>query len=179
MKIRTGFVSNSSSSSFVIALPHRPKDVADLKEMLFGKQEWFYKGYSYDNEDTDVPTQGLAENVFHKVGKKATIKDMMESISCGWFSAYYMFPGHYSRDDDPNFEKVDFKDPDRMKKLDEQWKYEEKVNNKRAKDIVDSFRRANDDKYIVVMSFSDNDGEEVEEHAGIFERVDHIRTSYH
>jgi len=179
MKIRTGFVSNSSSSSFVVALPHKPKDVEDLKKMLFGKQEWFYKGYSYNDEDTDVSTQELAESVFRKVGKKATIKEMVESIVHGWFGGWYGLPGHYRCDEDPNCEKIDYNDPKRMEKLEKQWAIEEKENKKRAKDIMDSFRKMNEDKYIVVMSFSDNDGEEVEEHAGIFERVEHIRTSYH
>jgi hypothetical protein len=179
MKIRTGFVSNSSSSSFVIAFPHKPKDAEDLKKMLFGKQEWFYTGYSYGDEDTDVPTQGLAESVFSKIKKKATIKDMMESIVHGWFSGLYGLPGMYDRDKDPNFETIGYDDPDRSEKLEEQWALEEKVNNKRARAIVDAFKRVNDDKYIVVMTFSDNDGESIEEHSGIFERVDSIRTSYH
>jgi hypothetical protein len=30
MKTRSGFVSNSSSSSFVVAFPHRPKDLGDI-----------------------------------------------------------------------------------------------------------------------------------------------------
>ena len=179
MKIRTGFVSNSSSSSFVVALPHKPKDVEDLKKMLFGKQEWFYRGYSYGDGSTDASTQGLAENVFSKIKKKATIKEMVESICHGWFGEWYGLPGHYSLDDDPNYEKIDFNDPKRSEKFEEKWAEEEKENNKRARDIVDAFRRMNKDKHIVVMSFSDNDGEQVEEHAGIFERVKSIKTSYH
>ena len=179
MKIRTGFISNSSSSSFIVALPHKPKDAEDLKTMLFGKQEWHYTGYSYGDQDTDVPTQEIAENVFKKIGKKATIKDMVESIVHGWFRGFWDFPGHYSRDDDPDFERIDFKDPKCSEKFEEKWAYEEKINNKRAKDIVDAFRKMNSDKHIVVMSFSDNDGEAVEEHSGIFRRVESIRTSYH
>ena len=39
MKIRNGFVSNSSSSSFVVAFPKMPKDVQELKQILFWDQQ--------------------------------------------------------------------------------------------------------------------------------------------
>jgi hypothetical protein len=42
MKIRNGFVSNSSSSSFVVKLDHKPNDWMDLHRMFYkGSQENF------------------------------------------------------------------------------------------------------------------------------------------
>ena len=73
MKIRRGFVSNSSSSSFVIAFDHKPKSVEDLKEMMFGKQEWHYTGI-YGTGEKDITTQRIAEAVFKDIEKKATKK---------------------------------------------------------------------------------------------------------
>ena len=35
MKRRTGFVSNSSSSSFIVAFPHKPVDCKEMEELLF------------------------------------------------------------------------------------------------------------------------------------------------
>jgi hypothetical protein len=42
MKIRSGFVSNSSSSSFVVCFPRKPESVDDVQEMLFGSNENYY-----------------------------------------------------------------------------------------------------------------------------------------
>jgi hypothetical protein len=39
MKTRNGFISNSSSSSFVVLFPHTPLSPRDLKEMMFEKYD--------------------------------------------------------------------------------------------------------------------------------------------
>ncbi len=179
MKIRTGFVSNSSSSSFVIAFPHKPESAEDVKQMLFGKQEWHYTGYSYGDQEADVSTKQLAEKVFANIEKEATEKEIYESIRHGYFDAYMipeMFPGHY---DSKSTAGLSYKNPEERKEMERIWKEAEDVNDKRAKAIADAFKRVFEELYIVVMVFSDNDGEQVEEHSNIFKRVDHIKTSYH
>lgn len=180
MKIRIGFISNSSSSSFIVAFSHKPKSVEDVREMLFGKQEWHYTGHNWGDEPSDVSTQAIAQSVFNKIQKKATKKEMLDSIQNGWFD-YYMFPdlfpGHYS--DSEKTARLNYQNEGDRIEIDRIWKETEAINKKRATDIAEAFRGGHKDDYIVVMSFSDNDGEEIEEHSGIFKRVDHIRTSYH
>ena len=44
MKIRTGFVSNSSSSSFLVLLDERPKDVNHLRKLIFSHTVFSSKG---------------------------------------------------------------------------------------------------------------------------------------
>jgi hypothetical protein len=179
MKIRTGFVSNSSSSSFVVAFPYKPKSVEDLKTMMFGKQEWHYTGI-YGAKDQDAPTQRIAESVFADIEKKATKKEVFESIRNGWFTPYLipeLFPGHQMAETS----HLSYQKEDERKEIDKIYKENDKINNQRAKAIADAFVDGHKDKYIVVLSYCDEDGEwqSILEHSGIFHRLDHIITSYH
>lgn len=180
MKVRKGFVSNSSSSSFVVAFPRKPESVEDVKEMMFGKQEWHYDSIY----ERDVPTHPIAEKVFAKMGSIATGEEIFESIRHGWFGSWGLagvLPGRAESWDDPEYKAL------RKAKLNEQeqerqraiWDKHDKINDKRARAIADTFCGIHKSKYIVVMRFSDNDGEATEEHTGIFRRLEHIRTSYH
>ena len=47
MKIRNGFVSNSSSSSFVVAFPKKPKSYDDVYEMMFNSKEGGIQPYDH------------------------------------------------------------------------------------------------------------------------------------
>lgn len=179
MKIRTGFVSNSSSSSFVVAFPHRPNDVEETKKMLFGKQEWHYVGHFGETEE-DVPTAPIAEKVFNNITRAATKQEVIESIANGWFDDYLgILPGYSDCMKDPEYESFKSEYPKDIKKIVEICEKHNKINRKRAEEIADFFIKINEDKFIVVMSFSDQDGEEIEEHTDIFKRLEHIKTSYH
>ncbi len=175
MKIRKGFISNSSSSSFVVAFPHKPESVEDLKTMMFGKQKWHYADI-YD--DKDILTKLIAEKVLNKIKKEATKEEIYKSIKNGWFDAYCfpeLFPGC-----DEGLGKTDHLNyRDNKEEIDKIWDKNEKINDKRAKNIAKAFKESNNEKFIVVMKFSDNDGESIEEHSDIFNRVKHIKTSYH
>ena len=85
MKIRSGFVSNSSSSSFVVAFARKPKNEEEVFETLFGKDT---EGFVQLNNFTDVtPNKVVAERVFKDVkeSKKATKKAIASEFSSRYF----------------------------------------------------------------------------------------------
>lgn len=180
MKIRNGFVSNSSSSSFVVAFPNKPKNIKELEKMMFGDKKWHYSGI-YGDTDTSQ-TEIIAEAVFKIISEEETVtrKRILESLRNGWFDPYKdneLFPGLYS-----SFEKTKFlnfpKDEIEIRRI---WDESDKINDERASNIIDAFIEDHKDHFFAVMEFSDNDGGfwSMMEHSGIFKNIDHIQTSYH
>jgi len=60
MKIRNGFVSNSSSSSFIVCWNKQPKDAEEVKKILFGDK----KKHSY--YDNTFKTIDLSKTIFNE-----------------------------------------------------------------------------------------------------------------
>ena len=67
MKIRNGFVSNSSSSSFLVAFPSRPKSAKDVKDMVFGSKRKIKHPFM---EDSSKSTQVLSEVIWRLIEKQ-------------------------------------------------------------------------------------------------------------
>ena len=189
MKIRTGFVSNSSSSSFVVAFHHKPKDAADLQKMMFGTQNVHYADiYSCfpDERTNEVPTDRIAKAIFENIKKKATKDDIIESIYHGYFDAYIdesICPGHFEVMETPEWKETGKmkESPDYYKRMSDLCRKADEINIARATKIAEWFMQNNKNTYKVVMEFSDNEGpfNAMLEHSNIFGRLQHIRTSYH
>lgn len=64
MKIRSGFVSNSSSSSFIVSFDKLPENAAAVQKLLFADEETV-KLYDYV-----VPTSEMAEKVWGDIQRQ-------------------------------------------------------------------------------------------------------------
>jgi hypothetical protein len=74
MKTRSGFVSNSSSSSFVVVFNKKPESVEDVKRQLFNNQDGTIKFYDYDEKTYDE----ISNRVFNDLKNKdlATVEEL-------------------------------------------------------------------------------------------------------
>ena len=167
MKIRNGFVSNSSSSSFLVAFkPEEIKTVDALNETLFGEDE-IHEGYD---------TYKITETVWNDIQKQKNITNGIEfnevvlaCIEVGGDPELIMkkFYSHISRDD--NWEKY--------------WEIYDVIEAMQSGDTRDMelLKKENPGCELYAFTYADEDGAyfSMMEHSGIFEGIPHIRNSNH
>lgn len=78
MKTRIGFVSNSSSSSFVVAWPKKPKTVEQMNEMLFGDLKQYANPYAWEGVPSHFHVDTVSEWLLQYL--KWTKKDVRKSL---------------------------------------------------------------------------------------------------
>ena len=82
MKIRNGFVSNSSSSSFVVAWQKKPKTIEDINRFLFGTQTEYPNPYAWDGRPDGYPVNTVSTWLLSsmKWGKKEARKSLTDDF---------------------------------------------------------------------------------------------------
>jgi hypothetical protein len=173
MKIRTGFVSNSSSSSFVVIFPREPKNATDVKNMLFSRGETFYSnpygkgGWSVDD---------VSETVWADISSQE--KNDMEKAKDILSSGY--------DDDAPDYNdyrtnnKMDWDGYRSARKIYADKRLKEFFNTRKMK-----LQKLNDEPVdggvLYCFSYSDNDGlyGSALEHGGLFDNLKHIIINNH
>jgi hypothetical protein len=175
VKVRHGFVSNSSSSSFIVAFPKRVEEmtVDELKYLLF-KNESRVQGY----EDS-YPTSQIAETVYGNALSKEPFtnyyereSEMIEVVESGWYPGRPEFP--------MEIYKLENEDRHAMMEAARMIDHETaKVRLQRF--VMDSFMELETQPVYYVFEYSDNDGAYYStlEHSGIFDRLPNMVISHH
>lgn len=170
MKIRTGFVSNSSSSSFIVGFKKGqvPKTAAELQQLLFHDLP------ALDVYNGPFSTQKIAETVFEDMAKgPATPEQILEACEGYW-------------DDEPEESEAEFRRGLGLKG-DELWAYWEKQDQehqtflaKKHAWVMEQVKAKGLELY--TFEYADEDGAYFStlEHGEIFELAPfHVRISRH
>jgi hypothetical protein len=89
MKIRLGFVANSSSSSFIIFLPHKPTSIEDLADMIGVDREDVTEGvFTYGQFPMRDGLCAILEDILHR-----NTQESLET-NIGWVRSF-LDTGHY------------------------------------------------------------------------------------
>ena len=198
MKTRNGFVSNSSSSSFIIALDKLPENAQEMHELLFNssKEEMLQL---YDFYDA-ISSFEIAEIVFRDITSKNesvfNIQQLVYELLCGCVDGIENFyDSKFARMNNEAENKLHeearilgkrvYDDPDFSRMIDETYSTFYDIHNniamEDAKNVATMFLNSNKGKLVFSLSYSDNAGgiECQIEHGNTFRNIPHIQISHH
>jgi len=164
MKIRNNFVSNSSSSSFILALSQKPQNVDEMQRLLFADDKTFPS--TYGDEEYDV--RDISQIVLDKIGKSSelSIEQIAEYIANGYFD------GIISEDMLHSICKLRDGTTD--------WDAYDKAKRSMSLDEAKAFAKRWAGKVFVCLEISDDTriGNDME-HGDLFARIPHLTISNH
>ena len=175
MKIRLGFVSNSSSSSFIVTLPHKPEDWEELMGMMFpGRVKTDIIAHFHHG----MTVGSIAGRVFQDMETRAGAPVTFDSaVVDSLVNSYELetlleeaFILAFNKDVQSKEEFID-----------------ETLRGLKVKLMVSTLldkvvsAKVKKDGFVFYVSYSDNEGDDdtLLEHGDIFENLPHERTSHH
>lgn len=162
MKIRNGFVSNSSSSSFIVKFPKIPNSVEEIEQMMFGSSyEVFLEGWTQKFKTKDVAKQVFDDMLNQNEETKQNF-DITHTLFQIPLLEIVMF-----LDDVGIFNELE------LHQIAEKYTIAD-IANEIKKLIIE-------DETIYFFEYSDNDGAfgAYLEHGDIFEWFRHLKISHH
>jgi hypothetical protein len=177
VKIRTNFVGNSSSSSFLVIFPTKINTVEELKTWMFGASDKYIQDISHD--DIQYSSKQICETVFKDIFQngKASEEKILELFEDDWDT--YDEIRLYLKEKYGTEYTFDIKDKEIQEKAREyERRLRKEIGLRRYKIFM---QKVNETAQINIFEYSDNDGnyQATLEHGGIFDRLEHIRFNHH
>lgn len=169
MKIRNGFVSNSSSSSFLLMFKKIPKSREDVQSYIWPKISMI--GNPYDSLEC-YPVSQAADAVWEQIKeqKPCTREYLISELSGGW-EPYEMAEKIIGKYD------CDFTEVEKI----EYYKKKEKLVKLECEKLCTELLKKYKKLKIYRVSFSDNDGpfNSTMEHGNVFKNIPNKQFSHH
>lgn len=178
MKIRHGFISNSSSSSFVVAFPKVPTSINDVKEMLFGTDIWYDHPYADIYKCDGYSVEQVAETVFNDIQQQQPNSTLRIQEAFDELRLEELDPIAARRDSKYNWQNSP---RGTGAELDAWYQaYEKRKKHFLDKKIL-SFLKEHKDKFIYTFEYGDENGEYCSalEHGDLFKKLPHETISRH
>ena len=196
MRVRSGFVSNSSSSSFIVGFAKIPETIEEMRSLLFPDGD-HREDIGFRRDAEYWTPEHVAEKVFQDLtrepdgwhdGSEASLKKVVEEIGT-WEIAEKMqsFPFEKMREVDLKFmAKHEVRTSQFWMSYADWTQARCEVLDAWMTEIEAEFQKHIAEKYpdlvgleLRYFCYSDEDGEGVLEHGGTFDNVPHVRISHH
>lgn len=182
MIIKTNFITNSSSSAFVVAWPIEITTLADVKKYIFmeKKAEQVFKdvGHGKDTRKIDPKNKEIIDIVAREL-ESGYLQDIgfEHGVDLGMFDGYDKFREDFAIRHSISTEDLD-KNHFSMNLL---WKEYHYYRIKIATQLAEKFCTNNKGNFLYFFSYGDEDGQFMSEmeHGGTFNNVPHIKISHH
>jgi hypothetical protein len=170
MKIRDGFVSNSSSSSFVVAFKKTPESAEELQKLLFGDEKHYPDPYADPDRIAFFSSTQVARTVWEDIehGAPLTEAQVVREFQGGYI--------HGEPELDYNSVKNASRE-EQAQRFAEISRKRDEFGTKKAQE----FLNANPGAVFYLFSYSDNDSDYccALEHGTLFDQLPHFRISHH